>query len=104
MWAAIATICDLVPVVGFISSLALSSLVALTVSPTTSLILAGLYVGYTAIENYLIIPRVYGETMKLSRLAVLLSVLAGVALGGITEIFLILPLVGPWHSIEQFWI
>jgi predicted PurR-regulated permease PerM len=102
--AAIATLCDLIPVVGFISSLTLSSLVALTVSPNTALILAALYVGYSAIENYLIIPRVYGQTMKLSRLVVLLSILIGGKLGGITGMFLVLPLAGSWHAIEKYWI
>ena len=102
--AAIAAICDLIPVIGFITSLAIAALVAYTVSPATSLILVSLYLLCSLLENYLIIPRVYGHTMKLSRLVVLLSILIGGELGGIEGMLLVLPIAGSWRIIEQYWI
>jgi predicted PurR-regulated permease PerM len=102
--AAIATLCDLIPVIGFIVSLSISGLVAFTVSPNTALLIGVLYLAYSMIENYLIIPRVYGKTMNLSRLVVLLSILIGGKLSGIIGMFLILPVAGSWHAIEKYWI
>ena len=101
--ATIATVCDLVPVVGFFTSLAVAVMMAITVSTSKAVTIAVLYALYTFIENYFITPRVYGRTMKLSKLAVLLSILVGGELAGIQGMLLVLPLVGSFEVIEKYW-
>lgn len=101
--ATIATVCDLVPVVGFFTSLGVAVMMALTVSSSKAITIAFFYLLYTFIENYFITPRVYGKTMKLSKLAVLLSILIGGELAGIQGMLLILPLVGSFEIIEKYW-
>jgi predicted PurR-regulated permease PerM len=73
-------------------------------TPITALEIGLLYIVYSVIENYLIVPKVYGQTMKLSRLVVLISILIGGQLAGIFGMILILPLVGSWRAIEKYWI
>jgi predicted PurR-regulated permease PerM len=102
--AALATLCDLLPAVGFIISLTAGVTVALTVSSGTALALAALYLLYSLIENYLLIPRIYGTTMKLSRLVVLLGILIGGELAGILGMLLVLPILGSLRVIEKHWI
>src|SRR6185295_16065134 len=63
--AVIAGVCDFVPVLGFIASSVPAILLAMTVSPNTAVVVAGLYVLYHGIENYLLAPWAYGDRMKL---------------------------------------
>ena len=60
-----------------------ASLMALTVSPTTALMVIGGYLFYHGIEDYLIVPKVYGNKLKISTLAVLLAMLVGGVLAGV---------------------
>jgi predicted PurR-regulated permease PerM len=101
--ATIATICDLIPVIGFFTSLFSAMLLAFTVSASKAFIIAALYILYSIIENYLITPHVYGKTMKLSKLAVLLSILVGGQLFGIEGMLLALPIAGSFTAIEKYW-
>jgi predicted PurR-regulated permease PerM len=75
--ALLAGVCDFVPVLGFIVSAVPAVLLALTVSPTTAVIVAAAYGGYHIAENYFIGPKVYGGQLRLSNLAVLLAFAIG---------------------------
>src|SRR4051812_37083000 len=63
-----------------------------------------LYLAYHPIENYLIVPKVYGNRLRLSDLVVLLSVLAGSYLAGIPGAILVLPLVAAYPTLERIWL
>jgi predicted PurR-regulated permease PerM len=102
--AVLAGIFDILPVIGFFLSVIPAALFALTVSGQAALIVFGLYCVYHAIENYLIIPWVYGNRLRLSGLVVLLSILAGVALAGILGAIVILPVVASYPIIEKIWL
>jgi predicted PurR-regulated permease PerM len=102
--AVIAFIFDFVPVVGTIVMTVPAALLALTVSPTRSLVVVGAYLAYHLIENYLIIPRVYGSQMRLSTLTVLLSVTAGGILQGAIGAVLALPVAAAYPIIERIWL
>lgn len=102
--ATIAAVCDVVPVIGFIISVISGILMALTVSTTTALIVVGIYVLYMILENYLVAPRVYGNKLKLSKLAVLLSILIGGQIAGIAGMILALPIVASYPVIERIWL
>ena len=63
--------CSAVSTVGFLHS------------TTAGAVLVGYFVVYQQVENQIIQPVVYGRTVKLSPLAVLVAVLAGAQLAGI---------------------
>src|SRR5580704_3067095 len=102
--AVLAGVCDFVPIIGFFVALTPAVLVALTISPATAVAVAGLYVLCSVIENYLIAPRVYGHHLKLSRVAVLLGLAIGAALGGIIGALLALPGVAAYPIVGRIWL
>jgi predicted PurR-regulated permease PerM len=102
--AIFAFFCDFVPVVGTIVMTVPAGLLALTISPTTALIVVAAVVFYHLLENYLIIPRVYGKSMRLSTLAVLLAVTVGGVLQGVMGAVLILPFVAAYPIVERIWL
>ncbi len=95
---------DIVPVLGIAAAMTLGTLVALTVSSTTALIAAGCYAAYHVLENYFILPRVYGKKLELSTLAVLVSMIAGGMLAGVLGAVAILPLVAAYPALEKLWL
>jgi predicted PurR-regulated permease PerM len=102
--AVLAGLCDVIPVVGVILATVPAVLLALTVSPATAAIVFGCYVGYHVLETYFIVPRVYGSSLRLSTLAVLLALLAGTTLQGLIGAVLVLPLVAAYPIIERIWL
>jgi predicted PurR-regulated permease PerM len=102
--AILAGVCDVIPVVGIIIATVPAALLALTVSPTAAFAVASLYVVYHLFETYFIVPRVYGNTLRLSTLAVLLALIVGGTLQGILGAVLVLPLVAAYPIIERIWL
>ena len=102
--AVLAGVCDFVPIFGFFVSLTPAVLVALTISPGTAAAVVGLYALCHVIENYAIVPKVYGHRLKLSGVAVLLALGIGAALGGIIGALLALPAVAAYPIVERIWL
>ena len=102
--ALLAAVCDVIPVAGIIVVTALAALSALTVSPSLALLVAALFVGYHLFEAYVLLPRLYGSRLRLSTLTVLLAILAGGTLGGISGAVLALPLVAAYPVVEKHWL
>jgi predicted PurR-regulated permease PerM len=102
--AVLAGVCDFVPILGFFVSLTPAVLLALTISPGTALAAVGLYGLCHVIENYAIVPKVYGHHLKLSGVAVLLGLGIGAALGGILGAVLALPAVAAYPIVERIWL
>ena len=101
--AVLAFLADLVPVVGTIVMTLPAVLLALTVSPVAAVIVVVAYLFYHFVESYFIIPRVYGRTMRLSTLTVLLAVTVGGTLQGALGAILVLPFVAAWPIVERIW-
>ncbi len=59
--AVLAAICDVLPILGVFVSTIPAAFFALTVSPFAAAAVVVLYLLYHALENYVIIPRVYGR-------------------------------------------
>lgn len=95
---------DVIPVIGITVSLILAGTAALTVSTTTALIVVALYGAYHVAENYFILPRVYGNKLRLSGLAVIVSMLAGGFLAGAVGAVAALPLVAAYPALERLWL
>jgi predicted PurR-regulated permease PerM len=100
----LAAIFDVLPVLGFFLAVVPAVFLAITVSPQTVLFTLGAYIFYHAIENYLIVPMIYGNRMKISSLVVLLSLLAAGTLGGVLPMIIILPIVAAYPAVEKIWL
>jgi len=102
--AILAAVMDVIPVAGMIVAIVPAVLLALTVSPLAAGAVLGLYLLYHALETYVILPKVYGKSLQLSTLAVLLALILGASLGGIMGAILVLPLVAAYPIIERVWL
>jgi predicted PurR-regulated permease PerM len=102
--AVIAGLCDVIPVLGILLATVPAVLLALVVSPGTAAVVAIAYLVYHLVETYFILPRVYGNKLKISTLAVLLALLVGGRLQGIIGAVLVLPLVAAYPIIERHWL
>jgi putative heme transporter len=102
--AVLAAICDVLPILGVFLSTIPAAFFALTVSPFAAAAVVVLYLLYHALENYLIVPRVYGRRLRLSPLVVLLALVVGGSLYGVLGAVLILPLFAAYPIIEKIWL
>ena len=102
--AVIAFVFDFIPVVGTIAMIAPAALLALTISPVRALAVVAAYLVYHLIENYLIIPRVYGNQMRLSTLTVILAIAVGGTLQGVIGALLALPIAAAYPIVERIWL
>lgn len=101
--AALAFVLDAVPIAGAPLATIPAVLLAATVSPTTAIIVLIAYIIYQQVENYVLIPRVFGNTLQVSSLAILLGVLIGGQLLGVIGIILSLPLTASIPVLERIW-
>lgn len=90
-FAVLAGFADIIPLIGAIIATVPPSIAALHVSPTRGVIVLGLLILYQQFEDRFLVPRVYGQTLNLPPLIVLIAVLAGGELFGIPGILLALP-------------
>lgn len=102
--AIVAAFGDAVPIVGVTVVTVPTVLIAFTVSPTVAVIVLAGYLIYQQLENYLLAPRIYQTTLKISSFAVLLAVLIGSALLGIVGALLALPIAAAIPVIEDIWL
>jgi predicted PurR-regulated permease PerM len=102
--AVLAGLFDVLPVLGFFLAVVPAMLFALKVSEPTALIVFAGYIAYHAIENYFIVPAVYGSRLRISTFVVLLSLLAAGLLAGIEGAIAALPIVASYPIIEKIWL
>jgi predicted PurR-regulated permease PerM len=89
----IAAITEAIPIVGPLLGAIPAVLVAATVSPQLALIVAGVYVVIQLVEGSVLVPLVMRNTIGISPLLVLLSLLVGAAAGGLLGALLAVPIV-----------
>jgi predicted PurR-regulated permease PerM len=82
---------DLIPVIGSTIGGAVVSLVALTVSLPVAIATLAFYIGYRLAEDYLLVPRVMGSTVKVPAVVSVVAVLVGGALMGIIGALVAIP-------------
>ena len=83
---------------------AVSSVFALLVSPGRALIVAAAILAYHAVEAYVLIPRIWGNQMRVSTLTVLLGITVGATLQGPIGAVLALPIAAAYPIIERIWL
>jgi len=82
---------DIIPLVGALIAVVPATLAAFQESPTQGLIVLGALLLYQQFEDRILVPRIYGQTLNLPALVVLIAVLAGGELLGVAGILLALP-------------
>jgi predicted PurR-regulated permease PerM len=98
----VVAILDLIPLVGATLGTVIVAAVALTTNgwATAAIIVAALIL-YQQVENHVLQQLVYHRTVKLSPLAVALSVAAGAELGGVVGALLGIPLAGAVKVVSR---
>ena len=102
--AVLAGIFDVLPLIGFFLFAIPAVAIALTVSPATAALAGALYLAYHLIETYFIVPKVYGNRLRLSTLTVLVSCLAAGLVAGVVGVILVLPIVASYPILERIWL
>lgn len=89
--AAFAFLLGLIPLVGTITAAVIASLVALSVSPTTAIIVAVFYLVYMQVEAYIISPRIMSRAVQVPGAVVVIGALAGGAILGVLGALVAIP-------------
>jgi len=97
-------ILDLIPLAGATLGAIIVTLVALTHSLTAALIVLGFFIVYQQLENHLLQPIVYGRTVQLSPLAILVSVLIGAEVAGVIGALGAIPVAGTIQIVISDWL
>jgi predicted PurR-regulated permease PerM len=88
----IAALTEAIPIVGPLLGAIPAVLVAATVSPELALVVAAIYLVFQLIESNVLLPLVMRNSIGISPLLVLFSLLVGAAVGGLVGAFLAVPL------------
>jgi predicted PurR-regulated permease PerM len=99
----IVAILDLIPLAGATLGAIVVTLVALSHSLTAAIIVLVFYIVYQQIENHLLQPLIYGRTVRLSPLAILLSVLIGSQVAGVIGALAAIPVGGTIQILLDHW-
>ncbi|HSX41503.1 MAG TPA: AI-2E family transporter [Candidatus Saccharimonadales bacterium] len=83
---------DLLPLIGATLGALSVLIVALFTSPTAALVMLVFFVLYQQVENHILQPIVYGRTIRMSPLLVLVAAILGASLGGILGAFVAIPI------------
>jgi predicted PurR-regulated permease PerM len=94
---------DLIPLAGATLAGLVIVTVALLTSTTAGIIVAVFFILYQQLENHLLQPLVYGRTVELSPLAVLISVLIGAEVAGILGALAAIPVAGALQILLVDW-
>ncbi len=97
-------ILDLIPLAGATIAAIIVSTVAFLDSTTAGLIVVVFFVFYQQLENHVLQPVVYGRTVQLSPLAVLIAVLIGAELAGVIGALAAIPVAGTIQVILVDWL
>ena len=99
----IVAILDLIPLAGATMAAILIGIVAFLHSIPAGIIVVVFFIVYQQIENHLLQPVIYGRTVELSPLAVLVSILIGAELAGILGALAAIPVAGSLQVLLVDW-
>jgi predicted PurR-regulated permease PerM len=95
-------ILDLIPLAGAtLAAIIVSTIVLIETDWVRTAIVIGFFVVYQQFENHVLQPLVYGRTVQLSPLAVLLAVLIGAQLAGVLGALMAIPVAGTLLAIGR---
>ena len=99
----IVAILDLIPLAGATIAAILIGVVAFLHSIVAGIVVVVFFVVYQQVENHVLQPVVYGRTVQLSPLAVLISILIGAELAGILGALAAIPVAGSIQVLILDW-
>jgi predicted PurR-regulated permease PerM len=99
---AVVAIMAIIPYLGAWISGILAVIVALTVSPTTALLTALLFLGIQQLEGNFLTPKIQGDTLHVHPILVFLAVIIGGGLGGIPGVIVAVPLLAVLRVLFDF--
>jgi predicted PurR-regulated permease PerM len=97
-------ILDLIPLAGATIAAIIVCTVGFLHTLTAGIILIVFFIVYQQIENHLLQPLVYSRTVRLSPLAILISVLVGAKIAGVVGALAAIPVAGTIQVVLQFWL
>jgi predicted PurR-regulated permease PerM len=98
-------ILDLIPLAGAtLAAILVTTVAFLSEGLWTGIIVLIFFVVYQQVENHLLQPLVYGRTVQLTPLAVLISVLIGAQLAGILGALAAIPVAGTIQVLIREWL
>jgi predicted PurR-regulated permease PerM len=100
----VVAILDLIPLAGATLGAIIVTLVALTHALSAALIVLAFFIVYQQLENHLLQPLVYGRTVQLSPLAILISVLIGAEVAGVVGALGAIPVAGTIQILIVDWL
>ncbi len=100
----IVAILDLIPLAGATIAAILIGAVAFIHSIVAGIVVVAFFIVYQQVENHLLQPLVYGRTVQLSPLAVLISILIGAELAGILGALGAIPVAGAIQVLLLDWL
>jgi predicted PurR-regulated permease PerM len=100
----IVAILDLIPLAGATIAAIIIGSIAFLHGITAGIIVVAFFVVYQQIENHVIQPVVYGRTVQLSPLVVLISVLIGAELAGVLGALAAIPVAGTLQVLFLDWL
>ena len=100
----IVAILDLIPLAGATIAAIIVGAVAALHSIPAGIIVVVFFIVYQQVENHILQPVVYGRTVQLSPLVVLIAVLIGAALGGVLGALAAIPVAGSLQVVFVDWL
>jgi predicted PurR-regulated permease PerM len=97
-------ILDLIPLAGATIAAILVTTVAFLDATTSGIVVLIFFILYQQLENHVLQPIVYGRTVQLSPLAVLIAVLIGAELAGVVGALAAIPVAGAIQVILRDWL
>jgi predicted PurR-regulated permease PerM len=97
-------ILDLIPLAGATIAAIVVTTVAFLDTTTSGIVVLVFFVVYQQLENHVLQPIVYGRTVQLSPLAVLIAVLIGAELAGVVGALAAIPVAGAIQVILVDWL
>jgi predicted PurR-regulated permease PerM len=85
---------DLIPLAGATIALIIVGTISFLHSITAGIVVVAFFIVYQQLENHILQPVIYGKTVKLSPLTVLIAVLIGAALAGVIGALAAIPIAG----------
>jgi predicted PurR-regulated permease PerM len=100
----IVAVLDLIPLAGATIGGIIVILAALLTSTTAGIVMAVFVILYQQVENHVLQPVIYGRTVKLSPLVVLIAVLIGAEVAGVLGALGAIPIAGALQVIFVDWL
>jgi predicted PurR-regulated permease PerM len=101
-FAVVAGLADVVPLVGSFVATIPPAAAALQESPSRAIAVIVGFAAYQQFEDRILVPRIYGHTLNLPPIIVLIAVLAGAELLGIMGVLLALPLTAAGRVLFDY--